>query len=106
MTGWLMLVIVLLSVLYLASGLFGAYLITKIWRTNKAEEFEELDYDMTDETKLHETSDPKLLVVCQCLCVLFGPVVPGVLLGFIFLAYIVLTLIGGIMWCVNKFKER
>ena len=99
LNSYIVILVILLVALYFGSGFFGALLLSVFWRgwtEESSYDEKETDYDNEEgpDFKLFKPGDTSWLRVCQCLCVLFGPVVPCIIICIMFLVYLVYALLG------------
>lgn len=97
------LLIIILVLSYLGLGIFGAMMITRFWVDTRLAQKLERGYNYSEleleearkETKREITGrDNLLLTVCQSLSILFGPVVPVILITSI-------TVLVAISWIID-----
>ena len=95
LNSYIVILVILLVALYIGSGFFGALLLSMFWRGwTEESSYDEKEADYEPEFKLFKPGDTSWLKVCQCLCVLFGPVVPCIIICIMFLVYLVYALLG------------
>ena len=102
----LIIVLVIIGLLYLGSGYFGAVMLTKLWKSSSQVKNKtanpEIDEGISEKPK---ESKSITLTICQCISILLGPTIPCTIICVLFLVYLFLGIINIIARC-TKYTQQ